>query len=218
MLATHEVREMQIQALPAAIKRRSEQLEMPVLYREALAALERCTTMDEGKYYADKADALAAWAKIYGSDEDARAAARLKLKAYSRMGKLAEELRPIKSNGYRLGLEPGPTTLLMEHGLSKHHAAYARRLSKLENGDREKFAKVIEAAKSPSGAVLQVGVTGSTERWGKYRQAMMSFRGYCRNNDASLAKSFSRDEAIKAKEMVVEVWEWLDAFEQALPK
>lgn len=218
MLATNEVREMQIQALPPAIQKRALQLEMPVLYREAVAALEKCATMDEAKYYSDKSDALAAWAKIYGSDEDARAAARLKLKAYSRMGKLAEELRPIKSNGYRRGLEPGPTTLLIEHGLSRHGAGNARRLSKLEISDREKFEKVLETARSPSGACLQVGATGSTEHWGKFRQAMMSFRGYCRHSVPLLGGSFSSDEASKAKEMVVEVWEWLDAFEQALPK
>src|ERR1700722_7297053 len=79
---------------------------MPVEYVEACKALAACVTIDEAKRWADKAEALAAWAKIYRSDEASVQAARLKLHAYRRMGKLAEEIRPLRhigGQGYALG-------------------------------------------------------------------------------------------------------------------
>lgn len=75
---------MMMPSLPTSILRRAERMEMPVVYADAVKALEACATMDEAKYYSDKSEALAAWAKIYGSQEDRKAAARLKLHAYAR--------------------------------------------------------------------------------------------------------------------------------------
>lgn len=67
---------------------------VPVEYETAINALVACRSIDEAKYWSDKSDALAAWAKIYHSDKAAREAKALKLWAFRRMGQLAAELRP----------------------------------------------------------------------------------------------------------------------------
>src|ERR1700690_2101621 len=72
---------------------------MPVEYETALQALQECITLEDTKYWSDKADALAVWAKIFHSDDAARKAKQLKLKAFRRMGELARELRPGKRGG-----------------------------------------------------------------------------------------------------------------------
>lgn len=220
MLATAEERFMQIQALPPAILKRSKQIEMPVLYREAIAALERCATMDEGKYYADKADALAAWAKIYGSDEDSKAAARLKLKAYARMGQLATELRPNVVGKREKGVGyPGPHSLLHEIGLTKSSARAALKLARVDDST---MGVILDAAKTPCLSVNQLykaGISSSWEAFGREPPGGGAFLAFCRRHKADeLAKGLVGDEIKKSRAIVGELIEWLDAFEQALPK
>lgn len=217
LAATPEVREMQIQSLPPAVQKRARQLEMPVLYREAVAALEKCATMDEAKYYSDKSDALAAWAKIYGSDEDSRAAARLKLKAYARMGQLAGELRPAHSfqAGKRGGQLPGPVALLVEHGLKVTQANAARGLAKISS---EEFEGLLDnkSIKSPNSTYRELTKKGS--EWNRLFPRMSQFRSFCRANDPNLSKTFSSDEAASAIRLTTEIIEWIDEFDRCIPK
>lgn len=88
---------------------------IPVQYDTAVRALAECVSLDEAKLWSDKADALAAWSKIYSHDEAGIAAKRLKLHAYRRIGLLAAELRPQRHNDSGRKL-PGPKSLLREHG------------------------------------------------------------------------------------------------------
>lgn len=67
---------------------------LPAEYRAACAAIAACSTINEGKYWSDKADALAAWGAIYKDDEVGRQARILKLYAFRRIGELARILRP----------------------------------------------------------------------------------------------------------------------------
>lgn len=211
---------MLIKSLPPAILNRSKQLEMPVLYAQACKALEACATMDEGKYYADKADALAAWAKIYGSDEDSRAAARLKLKAYARMGALAEELRPSRvSRKDGSGMEYGARSLLMEHGLSEGQSNAARKLSSLPASE---FEEILKNPVAPTTAHRRLSRPSRSENWntfGNLPGSPTNFLSYCRRNDAGeLAKGMNDDESIRARAIVREAIDWLDEFERCLPK
>ena len=211
---------MQIQALPAAIKKRSEQLEMPVLYVQACKALEACATMDEAKYYSDKSDALAAWAKIYGSDEDSRAAARLKLRAYARMGKLSEELAP-KRGTYRSGMQPGPQALLISHGLSKANARSARALGKLDEATFERI--VTESPRAPCTVVQQDlrKAAPRNEGWKKlwYNPASPHLcLAYLKSLDLDVVRELAIDEAAKIRAVIVDLIERLDELERHLPK
>ena len=72
---------------------------VPVEYERACTALAECQTIDEAKYWDNKADALAAWAKIYNNDQAGLEAKRLKLHAYRRMGEIAREIIPKGTSG-----------------------------------------------------------------------------------------------------------------------
>lgn len=228
-----------IKKLPVVIRDRIPHVPMPVEYFDACKALQACLTIDEGKYWADKADALAAWAKIYKSDEAAIAARRLKLQAFRRMGELAGELAPQRATGKPnpkggfTGSSPGPQALLRGHGLSKSQARDARRLAQLSKSEADTAVKrgmsVGKAAylgrgrtannygrKSSdayswltAGSGLQDGTSPSCHR---VRSAFRS------RDPHEVAEGISKGEVKQARELAIELIEWLDAFEQALPK
>lgn len=195
---------------------------VPVEYETAVKALQACITLDETKYWSDKADALAAWAKIHRNDEAGRNARMLKLHAFRRMGELAGELR----NGYRKpppgargGMMPGPLKLLIENGLTNHQATAARLLAKTEPAV---FDSLMRRPKPPSPETFQQERRGGSIGWLAITEGrgLMNFASYCRHHGdpVALAKSLTNSESIRAQRMVVEASEWLDAFEQALPK
>lgn len=204
-------------SLPPAIQNRARQLEMPVLYREAIAALERCATMDEAKYYSEKSDALAAWAKIYGSDEDSRAAARLKLKAYARMGELATELRPQqrarRSDGRIMGKKNGPASLLREHGIDRGHEFVAMKLSRLPKPD---FERLIEGEKVPTPMAAFRSSSFELPEMGTLLAAASTFRTACRKLSPAMFSPCITTSAQRS--LFSELLEWLDELDRSLPK
>lgn len=215
--------------LPTTIRERMKRMSMPVVYEEACRALVACTTIDEAKYFSDKADALAAWAKIYKSEEASVAAKRLKLYAYRRMGTLAGELRPTgwqtkKSHSWSVADNlpkvrgPGPISLLRESGFSKGESARMRRIARLP---QSVFETHVNSPKVPtvSGlATTYLDATGSWQTWLK-SPGPSQFRSFCRRHSArDLATTMRVDEAEKARLFIIEMQEWLDEFEQCLPK
>ncbi len=169
-----------VSKLPAVtqdvVAQRMHTVQVPVIYEEACKALAACTTVDEGKYWSDKATALAAWAKIHGSRKAEAEAARLKLHAFRRMGALALELRPpdgvetpqerkqreieakkryiARKRGLDMPLRsrsrPGAQSLLIDSGLSPREAGAALRISRVED---KLFTDEVERQKprSPTG-------------------------------------------------------------------
>ena len=138
---------------------------VPVEYEAACKALQACIDIDEAKYWADKADALAAWAKVYRDDKVGRQAKQLKLLAYRRIGELARELRPQGSagsgkiiDGKKLrGRLKGPKSLLREHGMPSGLANAATRLSRLP---KSKFDEIVNQPVPPAptlGATTDLG-------------------------------------------------------------
>lgn len=193
---------------------------MPVQFESALKALQACIDLDEAKYWSDKADALAAWAKIYHSDEAQRKAHLLKLHAYRRMGQLAQELRPRRPH------KPGPITILLEQGLTQAQSQQIRSIAKIE---QSAFDKAVTSPNPPSIRMMiqerAVRSGKSTLSWSIFGQGYASrlnatqFRSFCRNHPpVPLARGLHEDEVDKARAIAIEISEWLDAFEQALPK
>lgn len=201
---------------------------MPVEYEKAVRSLQACIDLDDAKYWSDKADALAAWAKIYRSKEAETKAKRLKLHAFRRMGQLAAELRPVargmKKGG---GALPGPVSILREMGMTEGAANSARQIAKIP-GDA--FNQIVERSNPPSPSALRPRFSNSvTESWkilsasggvhSNGGNSFTGFRAWCRRHDArSLSMGLTAEEAGKARAAALEIAEWLDAFEQALPK
>lgn len=196
---------------------------VPVEYETAVKSLQACLTLDEAKYWSDKSDALAAWAKIYRNDEAGRKAKMLKLHAYRRMGTLAHELRPARL-GARPGgggCPPGPVSLLVESGLPIHKAAAASAIAKLPERKFESFLSR-DFVPAPS-QLMPKHSAGTSDAWKEIVSAhggtsLVTFRAFCRRVDAKSARKLSADEAVKAREILQEVTEWLDEFESNLPK
>lgn len=196
--------------------------QLPVQYEEAVKALDACLAIDEAKYWSDKADALAAWAKIYRNDVAGRRAKQLKLHAYRRMGTLAAELRPNKHTGTNQGAAPGPLSLLREQGLTESQASVARKLALTS---KVKFDAIVDKPNPPSPmSAGKAFLTKGSDAWrliGVSNGCSMSnFRSaVCRKVKASkLARGLVSDEIEKARVIATECAEWLDEFLQHLPK
>jgi hypothetical protein len=184
---------------------------VPVEYETAIKALAECMTFEDTKYWSDKADALAAWAKIYHSNETLRKAKQLKLHAYRRMGQLAGELRPKTARNL-----PGPVSLLLENGLSRMDATAADRIGKMTE---KRFDRILENPKAPTSIVTEMYRRDPT--WAEFARTAMSLRSFCRGNTPASVASIVRaldKEAYTARELVTELSEWLDEFESRLPK
>jgi hypothetical protein len=187
---------------------------VPIEYEVAMRALTECTTLDESKYWSDKADALAAWAKIYHSDEAQRKAKLLKLHAYRRMGQLAGELRPTNSLGGRTGGSPGPISLLLEAGLKKQHAAAARKLSSLTE---RQFAGLLKHPVAPTTAAYNL--LSTEPAWRDLAKFAMTLRAFCRSNTpAQVVRAMDPKRKATALELARDLIEWFDEFEQRLEK
>jgi hypothetical protein len=188
---------------------------MPVEYETAINALAACITIDETKYWSDKADALAAWAKIYRSPDAERKAKQLKLHAYRRMGQLAEQLRPRKGRREGTsGSHPGPVSILVENGLTPDTAQVARRMAKLPEKD---FSAATELPRPPSPSSLTRRMWSS--EWTIIAQALRRARAeMTRCTPSQAAQSVSADFVPHARLIARQTIEWLDEFERRLPK
>jgi len=197
---------------------RMQTTQLPVQYAEACRALAACSRLDEAKYYADKADALAAWAKIYQSDKAGEEAKRLKLHAYRRMNELAEQLRP-KQGGIKGkkdgGSLPGPKSLLQELGLSRSKATVVRKIGKLSP---HRFEEIVNAARVFTPDTICQREAGGSE---KYIQWTLiggpKFRAYCRKFAAKdIAKGLRKEEVAKVRQTLAEIRAWIDELEGCL--
>lgn len=197
---------------------------VPVEYEAALKSLQACIDLDEAKYWSDKADALAAWAKIYRSDEAELKARRLKLHAYRRMGQLAGELRPQRlynlKGGKTKGSSPGPISLLLEHEIPIQTARISRKLSRIAP---DKFSALVNAARPPPLSVIMNPRQSGSDAWRIFNAnkgpSPSAFRAWSKSWPAAeMARGLTLDEARLAATICTELLEWLDAFDQALPK
>ena len=206
-------------ALPTYVQEKVSQATVPMQYTAAIKALAKCRTIDEAKQYADKSDALAAWAKIYKDDDVKIEAKRLKLHAFRRMGELAIELRPTVYIKGKHGCTPGPKALLLDMGISYNQASNILNTTRVS---REKFNKMVASPTPPSPTKLTLMVKGGSDAWkiihSSDKATPSKFRYFCRNHDPkTLARGLTLSESIKARDMIIEIVEWVDTFEQYLP-
>lgn len=199
---------------------------VPAEYEAAVTALQKCQTIDDAKYWADKSDALAAWARIYRNDQAGSEAKRLKLHAYRRMGQLAEQLRPRKSigrspDGRYVGTMPGPQSLLREHGFNSGEVSAIRRVALT---DAHVFNAAVTSPDPPSPTEFMNKTRGGSAIWkvvaGQSGGAsLIAFRSFCRKYRArDIAKALAPDEQHKTREMAIEVGDWIDELIERLPR
>lgn len=180
---------------------------VPVEYESALRSLSACLSLDDAKIWDAKADALAAWAKIYRDDEVTRKAKMLKLHAYRRMGQLANEIRPHVVS--EKGRSPGPKSLLIESGMTSTAAEAATALSRMTN---HKFAKALKEPKAPITIVRLTNAASPV--YTKFCHAAQNVRSITRQHTAAemsrIIKALSDGEKDTARRLCADISEWLD--------
>jgi hypothetical protein len=187
---------------------------VPIEYETACKALEACCTLDESKYWSDKADALAAWAKIYQNGDALRKAKMLKLHAFRRMGALAGELKPL-TNGKR-GRQPGAMQALRDSGLNHNNAIAARRLATIP---QKQFDKILEQPKAPCTVLQDLWVRN--EAYADFVRTATTFRSALRRHTpAAVARGVKENDrfVVTTRELIREINDFLDELEQRLPK
>lgn len=127
-------------------------------YEAACDALIECEKIDECKDWADKAAALASYAKQAMDDTLLAHARRIQLRAVNRMGELLAEIEP--HPGARTDLQPrtgGGTRSQAQHdaGISDRQRVTALRVA---NVPRDQFEAAVESERPPAVTALS--------RWG----------------------------------------------------
>jgi len=175
----------------------------PVEFTEACKLLAECRGIDEAKYWADKASALAAWAKIYHSTRIAREARLLKLHAYRRMAELAKEIK--KSNG------TAPAKVLTDQGLKKWEANEVMAVGRVS---KEKFEAAVAAAVPPAPSYFKRSAVAFNGSVGNAMRALHYFT--IRIDATEMAQQVPPKEVKYYQRMVESLSDWLDEFDQHL--
>ncbi len=125
---------------------------LPASYERAKEALAACSSVDECKDWADKAAALASYAKQADDDTLQRYAERIRARAVRKCGELLKEIKPAK--GGRPSKETGgggPTSLrkqvAKEAGLSRDQQVTALRVANVPEDD---FEAAVESDDPPT--------------------------------------------------------------------
>ena len=151
MSLAHQVRP----AVPAAINAANARL--PQTYENAKAALANCAQLDECQDWADKAAALASYAKQANDDEMMKMAVRIRDRAIRRAGELLKQIEPQQGARNDLATSGGrPPEVNRQQaaadaGMSPHQAKQAIRVANVPAAD---FEKQVESKNPPTVTAL----------------------------------------------------------------
>ena len=184
---------------------------LPGEYEQALACLENCVHLDEAKYWDNKSDVLAAWAKIYHSDDVMRKAKVLKLHAYRRMSQIAEEIRPFKGGSEGGGRAPGPQSFLRDSGFKKHVAEEIRAVGRVE---KDAFDRYAASPRPPSPSFFK-RLESNKESDKPVLMSVYSFRDFCLRTSADEVSGVAGNTRL-LKEAARIIAEWADELDRRL--
>lgn len=176
---------------------------MPVQYEHACKAIAICTKINEAFQWSTKADALAAWAKVYHDDKIDREARLLKLHAFRRMGQLARELD-----------RAHPVPVLKEEGVRDTHAQQSVAIGDLKP---KVFNEITRRDRVPSpGTVVSIELKDCPE-YERLKRALSVCRAICKYNSAkTMIKKMRPQQIARARILMIEIKEWMREFEEAL--
>lgn len=126
---------------------------LPQTYRNAQIALQECSQVDECKDWADKAAALASYARQSEDDQLEKMAQRIRARAIRRAGELLKQVEDARKGQNLPGAksEDAPTfsrsDAAREAGMSKHQQVQATRIANLPEAD---FNAQVESDKPPT--------------------------------------------------------------------
>jgi hypothetical protein len=204
---------------------------LPVAYEEAKRALAQCSKVDECQDWADKAMAMASYARQSNDETLYKYAERIKARAIRRCGELLRQVPA--ANGSRTDVEPqeGDHPRLTREqaatdaGLSEHQRKTALRVAAVPESD---FAAQVESDSPPTltelakqgtaqkprplvdlGGIDPAAYAIATQAQGALRE----FASFCKKHDpVMVAGAFQPHEFAVIRKYVATVDGWLDSF------
>lgn len=197
---------------------------LPVVYSAAKVALLECSRIDECKDWADKAEALASYARQSDDKEMWNTADRIRSRAIRRCGELLRELapkdKPGPSKDGKAGLTISRNKVAKDAGLSIHQKRTALRVANVPEAD---FERAVES--DPPATVKKLAAFGkkpvlidlrgrdpkefalSTQAQGQLRR----FAEFISESDPEIAVrgAFPRERALM-KQNILAISKWLD--------
>ena len=138
---------------------------LPQTYQAAQAALAQCSQVDECKDWADKAAALASYARQSEDQELERMAQRIRARAIRRSSEILNQIETAQGSRNDLELVQGPLNKLTrkqaadEAGMSRHQYGQAMAIGKIPEQD---FEAQVESDKPPT--LSQLAAQGTKTR------------------------------------------------------
>jgi hypothetical protein len=122
---------------------------LPAIYEKAKGALARCSEIDECKDWADKAEALASYAKQAQDDGLRKMAVRIQARAIRRCGELLEKIQKgVNQHSARSGTGPSSRSeAASDAGLSRRQKRTALRVARVPG---EEFDETVESDDPPT--------------------------------------------------------------------
>ncbi len=202
---------------------------LPANYEAASRAIAECSRIDECQTWADKAEAMASYAKQSKDDSLRKMADRIQARAIRRCGELLKQIEPANgaNQNIREGNHPKVTREMAaaDAGLSEHQRKTALRVASIPE---QEFHDAVEAEIPPT--VTQLAERGkqvkpkpavelngippadfarATEAGGTLRR----FAEFCEANDpVRIARAFKPHEIRSLRNHVSTVDAWLDQF------
>lgn len=190
---------------------------LPQTYEAAKQALANCASIDECQNWANKAEALASYAKQADDDTLRRLADRIQGRAVRRCGELLKQFDGSTRNAGLAGTHRIPRyEVASGAGLSEHQTKTAVRVANIPEDD---FESAIEGDSPPT--VTKLAEMGKQTRPAPkgFKQAthaigaLRRFRDFCEENDAALvANGVMAGEAEELREAVATIDGWMDRF------
>lgn len=129
---------------------------LPQTYEAAKAALSNCASLDECQDWADRAAALASYARMADDDALEKLSTRIRTRAIRRAGELLKQIEPARGANQNIGGDASPKVqtrkdAAADAGLSPDQAKQAIRVA---NVPAEDFEKQVESPNPPTVTAL----------------------------------------------------------------
>lgn len=197
---------------------------LPVVYETAQKALAECSRIDECKDWADKAAALASYARQAKDDSLRVMAVRIQARAERRCGELLKQIPA--ANGANQNIRTGGGTKVTrssaatDAGLSKRQKDTALRVA---NVPQDEFEAAVESNSPPTlgelaarGTKPQAPTPEDVTLARAAQDLLRSFAAFCGAHDpVQIARAMSDPDACRGNVEAIDAW--LDRFVTHLP-
>lgn len=205
---------------------------LPASYESAVTALTKASRVDECLRWADKAMALASYARQSRDDSLYKMSIRIQTRATRRCGELLKQIAPAPGRPSAENKGDAPpnlsrTTVARDAGLSDDQRKTALRVAAVPKAD---FERQVESDNPPTVTKLaeqgtkkrvvverpdipQANCNAATE----VQAALIHMRACCKHDPVVVARSFQSAELNSIHETVALIDAWMDRFAVSLP-